>query len=281
MVEEGRFKKYINNFLQQVFWGLLSYPFVTALIYLSVKIAKSILKESDSSGYFTVKNWIDYSVAFFEAHPYQLILGSLFIGILISSVTKLQKKSRLIDSFGINFFSDHNTSRQIKNDWEVFVRIIQQSNTQHLYILGATGRDTFQNNSSPLYEFVNTFQGDLKIMLLDPQTQMVNERAQAVSESVTEYRKQITGSISYLKELNKSKNVMKVKTYSDLPNWKMVMTERYLWLQCYNPGEHVDNTPVFGIYKNNSGFHSLYELFYYEFHKLWENSDEISFNLNS
>lgn len=281
MVKEGRVKKYVNNFWRQVFWGVLSYPFITAFIYVSAKIAGNILKGSNSSGYLTVKSWVDSSVAFFETYPYQLILGSLFFGILISSVAKLQKKNYLVNSFGINFFSEHDTPKQIRNDWESFVKLIEQEKTQHLCILGATGRDTFQDESSPLFNFVNNFQGDLKVMLLEQQSDMVIERAHAVKVGVADYRKEIGNSITYLKALYKSKSVMKVKTYSDLPNWKIIMTDKYLWLQGYVPGVHVDETPVFGVYRNDSDFSSLYELFFYEFHKSWENGKEISLNSNT
>lgn len=280
MVEKGRVKRYVNKFFGQVSWAVLTYPFVTAFIYLLALLTKALLGDKDTPYSILIKQWVGRAISLYESHPYWVILGSLFIGIIITSTitsrATLKKQELLIDSFGIHFFSEHYEQEQIQEDWQTFVGLIEEQNSQHLYILGATGQETFQNEQSPLYRLVREFQGELKVMLLDQHSDKVVERARAVNTSVPDYRKEIGTSISYLKEIYKSKAVMEVRTYSCLPSWKMIMTEQYLWLQYYSPGDHVDSTPVFGIYKNNNNYNSLYDHYFYDFHKKWDNGKSIA-----
>jgi hypothetical protein len=89
-----------------------------------------------------------------------------------------------------------------------------------------------------------------------------------VGEKTTKYRSDIADSVKWLKGLSQRNTKVEVKTYDHLPNWKMILTDKHLWLQYYMPNKHVDDSVVYIIYRNNNNS-SLYEPFYNEFHRLW------------
>lgn len=259
-------KKWWKYVFIQYRGGVVSYPLVTFTIYLIFKLTQRYLPIDPT--YLEIQAWVDASVGYIELHPYRIIIGSLAVGIFIHMSSSAYRRERLIVSFGANFFSERSTQAQKQEDWNYFLTKVLEENPSQLKILGASGYETFHLVDSPLHKLIEAFPYSVKILLLDANSQYVPERAQSVGEKTAKYRSDITDSFRWLKGLSQRNPKVEVKTYDHLPNWKMILTDKHLWLQYYMPNKHVDDSVVYIIYRNNDNS-SLYEPFYNEFHRLW------------
>ncbi|MBS0249392.1 MAG: hypothetical protein JSR61_22500 [Proteobacteria bacterium] len=138
-----------------------------------------------------------------------------------------------------------------------------------LYILGANGIDTFGRPGSPLYSAMRQFPGTIRAILIRPNSDEVRGRSQAVGMDTYEYNSAIRTSVSRLRELKRQQHSVEGRYYDGQLNWKLIITNRTIWVQYYLPGAgHVDSTPVWRL-DSTASEGSFYRYFYLEFDRIW------------
>lgn len=264
-------EKYVVGIRNNVVISILFYPFGTAFAYLLFKILSNSISE-ESQHLLRIKTWVDILIKFVESHANMIFIGSVIFGIILTNTLLLNRQRRLLEVSGLNFFSEHSSSDRISADWKHLLKEFKNSNTQSLHILGSTGLNTFASPDSPLHNYLENFKGAVFILLIDPESDVVATRAKDLGMKLTDYRAEITESIKYLESYCRKNRTVKLKVYKSMPVWKMIMSDRYLWLQYYEGNQHVDDTTVYGINKNNSSYRSFYQYSHWQFDKLWEHS---------
>lgn len=157
--------------------------------------------------------------------------------------------------------------------WSDLVSEIRRPENNFLLILGANGLETFGAATSPLYNVLADFTGDVRVMLAHPnkQNKFVDGRASALGMSARDYRKAIQTSVSRLRDLKKETHSIDGRFYRNQCSWKLIVTNTTMWLQYYHAGHiHVADTPTYRFDSKAEGGKSLYHFFYMEFNRLWD-----------
>ncbi|HEY9178295.1 MAG TPA: hypothetical protein VIN07_11410 [Flavipsychrobacter sp.] len=214
-------------------------------------------------------------LAYVDQHPYRTIIGALGIGIFLSIVRRIFKRvcacsrrMKLTSAVGIHSFWSHSTEAERVRDWSECISAIDTTITD-LRILGATGWHTFAAENSPLNKLVESFKGEIRILLMDPEADCLEERAKSIGQSKDAYIAEINKTIAYCKQLKITNDKVYLRLYKQHPIWKMIIAGSFLWLQNYKHGRHVDESPAYGFYSDSEGtslYHPLYDVFY----KRWE-----------
>lgn len=267
--------------------SLVVTPIVTFVLYIIAKAIERYWPEAYENENYHLSYWATQAINFFDTHPFHLFLIPVTLMMIYTvyagkvtfwgnnrQYNELEchdacEKGLLIESFGSHLFSERQDKDQQKKDWQHFLELVKEENPSTIRILGASGCDTFYSENSPLHLLIKNFTGSVRILMLDADCPSVAERARSLNSKVSDYRNDVRKSFRYLKKLRETKELLSVRLYSHLPNWKMVLTDKYLWLQYYTSDSHVEDTVVYIIYKNNDN-HSLYTPFLYEFSRLWE-----------
>ena len=137
-----------------------------------------------------------------------------------------------------------------------------------LNILGSTGIDTFGKQGSPLWDSVNGFRGEIKIILMSPESEFLGERARSVGMTEGAYREEIKTALEQIKKWQKAGRRVSHRTYDSPPNWKLILTSKLAWVQYYRHQKHVQQTPVYQFYAT-FGETGLYHVFDDEFARIW------------
>jgi hypothetical protein len=163
--------------------------------------------------------------------------------------------------------------------WKDLCAEISRHDNRTLLILGANGVETFGRQGSPLYEVMQTFLGQTRVILIDPNSTQAAGRAAALSQNTGEYRRAIGVSTKRLRDLRHQQHSIEGRYYDGLPNWKMIITSRTAWVQYYIPGQHVAETPVWRFDSTEEGS-GLFNLFAMEFERIWRRCEHREMALN-
>lgn len=204
----------------------------------------------------------------------------LWVKALISSnrnkeqvVQQVSESEKLIQTTGISGFYPHSTKAEKKKDWKLCVENIKRHRATDLRIMGATGWNTFGHSEAPLYKLLEQFNGEVKILLIDPDptSPALIQRAHETNKTPEHYAKEVRDTLSRLKDLkqNKGRNVS-VKLYRQTPIWKMVISNDFMWLQHYCKNKDVDNSPVYTFFSDGDEGTSLFHALYSVWLKRWE-----------
>jgi hypothetical protein len=222
--------------------------------------------------------------AYASTHPLRVAGFLLFlagIGIVfkvwgrIKPILIREKRyAEMLEGVGLREFSYHNSDEQRHLDWKRCVDEITKTRPNVLCILGATGWETFGSPQSPMHELLKNYQGSVFILLLKPGSSGFKRRITELNKNEDLFKSQIDDSISYCKELvNRHKKSIEVRLYVDEPIWKMIFSDRYLWLQYYDPDDDVDNTPVYTLQtRDSTTASSLYYPLVRVFRRRWNDS---------
>jgi len=109
------------------------------------------------------------------------------------------------------------------------------------------------------------------ILLLKPKSRGFEKRVTDLAKNENRYKEEIRDSITYCRDLvDTHKKSIEVKLYEDEPIWKMIFSDRYLWLQYYDPADDVDKTPVYTLQtRDSSTASSLYYPLVRVFQRRW------------
>ena len=117
--------------------------------------------------YALVKAFKDNTTIFyFWEHPLELISPALFTILATACVALVRvviKQHRKLKSFGVRLFSKHDTASVKKSDWAALCLDIELASKERspLWILGATGKETFSGATAPLFDVLRSYGGDI------------------------------------------------------------------------------------------------------------------------
>jgi hypothetical protein len=143
-----------------------------------------------------------------------------------------------------------------------------------VHILGANGVDTFGRQGSPLYETLHQFQHTTRIILVSSRSKQIDGRAASIGVDAQDYRNAVEASIRRLRDLKNQQHSIEGRLYDGQPNWKLIITNRTVWMQYYMPGgKHVDATPAWRFdLVDEPG--CLYHYFHMEFDRVWRRCEK-------
>jgi len=160
--------------------------------------------------------------------------------------------------------------------WDDLRAEIARPDNTFVSILGANGAETFGRANSPLYETLERFRHQIRIILAHPDAPNTLARAADVGANEEDYRNEIRRSVDRLRTLRQRGHRVSGRFYFAKPNWKMIITPRTMWLQYYEEGgEHVANTPVYRFDATGG----LYHCFMREFERIWERCEQDQIDL--
>lgn len=163
--------------------------------------------------------------------------------------------------------------------WGELCKEIARPDNHLLYILGANGIDTFGAQGSPLYAVMQSFRGEVRAILVHPNSNETVGRAHAVGTDPIEYRRAIRQSETRLRDLRRQQHAVEGRFYTGQPNWKLIITSTTAWVQYYAAGgQHVNATPVWRFDATKEG-DGLYHLFRMEFERVWRRCADDEMNL--
>lgn len=193
------------------------------------------------------------------------ILGASLLLILMYRATGFAKayirNRELLAAAGLSGFSRHCTDLEKDQDWTICNQHLKTNPSNDIRILGLSGWETFGSPKSPLHELLKESSGEIKILLIDPDSDAFKKRATSLGKNnLRRLKADIAKSLEFCEELKKQGKSIWVKQYTQTPIWKMIFTNHYLWLQYYAPGIHVNDTPVYTFFANTDKTSLFYPL---------------------
>jgi hypothetical protein len=233
---------------------------------------------------------LTYSLALLQANPGLSILGLVLVALYAIlfilwrrtkwSLREAGVERALAIQAGIGGRWPHARTNDIGGaPWADLCAEIGRYDNGLLFILGANGVETFGRPGSPLFEVMQNFLGQTRVILIDSNSTHAAGRAATVSQSVAEYKKAVATSVKRLRDLRHQQHSIEGRFYDGLPNWKMIITSRTAWIQYYVPGQHVAETPVWRFDSTEHGS-GLYHLFAMEFERVWRRCAENAMSLH-
>ncbi|MDD2776933.1 MAG: hypothetical protein PHU06_13335 [Gallionella sp.] len=221
-------------------------------------------------------------VAYLYEHPYRALVLCLFVcyityqaySVVLKVTHALMREKQygaMIEGIGLHEFSHHADEVSKKNDWDKCVKEIEKSKSNFLHILGATGWETFGSPQSPLHKLLIKFDGQIRILLIKEGGEGFKHRTSVLHHNEEDYKREIIDTIAFCKKLKVDYGKeIEVRQYVEAPIWKMIQTDRYLWLQYYDPSNDVENTPVYTLQTRDTPMlSSLYYPLTRVFEKRW------------
>ncbi len=192
-------------------------------------------------------------------------------------IKRSMKRRILVRRVGIRAFLPRNTDQEKRESWDDCARHLKDANNDVILISGANGWATFGSSEAPLHEVVKSFGRSIKILLVFPYSEAIEMRAANVDVDVNDYRNELVKTLSFCKQLKNKGSDIEVRFFDWPPVWKMIFSHDRLWLQHYESGKHVDNTPAYSFDRSPNPS-ALYHPFRAEFTRMWERAEPIPLN---
>ena len=163
--------------------------------------------------------------------------------------SKLKDIQEIMGNFGIRTFSSHSTVTEKAQDWSMIADDVRlaSSHESPLWLLGATGKNTFGATDSPLHKAICEYRGAISILLLYPQSNGFKYRIKQLRANQERYMDEILDSLQFCRESKINGVNIQVKLYEGMPIWKLLIMPQTIWLQHYGKTGHVDNSPLYGF----------------------------------
>ncbi len=272
--------------------GLAVYVFAYVIIVPFWDGVPNELKKNNEFDPSLLGPWLLAQIIFEAKNLFQLLITNPFwvglwliisSGVLITNkfrrdiiafFTETARRKDLLEKTGLFEFWPNADRKERADQWNIMSDRILAKPHAFLYMIGSTGWETFGEESSPLHNAVLKFTGDIRIILLNEDSQYLPSRAASVMVTPYEYKRQIRDSIKYLKWLRKRGHHVELHVYDSIPNWKMIFTPKRLWLQHYHNDYHVEECPV-NIFYSTEDLLGLYHAFSKDFKRIWDLSEPV------
>lgn len=199
---------------------------------------------------------------------------------MVSVVRRLLRRLRQAAAYeeilrrtGMRTFRPHATDAERQADWlKCRAEIITEGS---LNVLGAGGYETFGSGGA-LAGFLEEYQGSTRLLLIDPRCENFRTRCRDIEIPEERYARWIYDTIEEARNLfvNKGRSI-EIRLYEDMPIWKMIFTENFMWLQHYAPGKAVELTPVYEFQTTKDQRTSLYYPLARVFDRRWRISKPV------
>jgi hypothetical protein len=214
---------------------------------------------------------------------------AVLLVLVIALVVKYLKTKRLWNAdretlikLGVRLFSNHFEPEERKLDWQNIASDLTATNkTTSLWLLGATGRETFGHSTAHLCDVMRTYKSSVRVLLLRPYSKGFDRRVLELSHNANDYISEILDAIDFCADLKKNYGIdIELKVYSEVAIWKMIITSTQLWLQYYAPKIHVDKTPLY-CFESMQEDMGLYSALKSVFQKRWNLDGNPQINLDT
>lgn len=125
-----------------------------------------------------------------------------------------------------------------------------------MYLICATGYDTFGRPGTPLYDSLKMCR-TVKILLLRPSSPAVDKRAKDLGINPGEYKRTLINSIEYLKNIRRETNAIELRAYDSYPLWKILCMDKYICVQQYEIEKHVQDVTHYALIRPTVGQSAL------------------------
>jgi hypothetical protein len=153
---------------------------------------------------------------------------------------------------------------------------------RNIMLIGSTGHTTFVDPAGDLHQVLRKCR-EAKIMLLDPSGDGAGARSRSIQSpdiNTENFRRQIIGSIEFLKELKASQKDIRLKLYRELPFLKLAILGDYVFLRHYHPGVDVQQLPEY-VFRHGRNPGCLYNPFYQYFLDRWHDVEAPEYDLKT
>lgn len=239
-----------------------------------------------------INNWQDpFILAYvkilkFYLDKYGIIVESLMglvIFIIIDyllHVYSFYDRGKLARNAGLFNYIQNKMNKQAED----FIKA-ESKNSDNIYIMAASGFDTFTKEDSPLHEHIKNCPAEVRVILLHPESQAVKERAKHLKIDEKKYKETIDKSIKFLTDERNTgtrKESFHLKAYKSYPFWKLIIlvNRNYLWLQQYPDVKNVQDSNGY-VFRKIIGSASVYEYFYALFKKRWDSDKLLTYNFDT
>ncbi|MFX0575741.1 helix-turn-helix transcriptional regulator [Nocardia nepalensis] len=96
-------------------------------------------------------------------------------------------------------------------------------------------------------------QARLRVLLLDPESDAVATRAEAIGESAESFAVGIHLSIARIKELADAGRPVEIYTYSEVPVWRIIKIDEVLFVSAFTTNREGHTSPTHRVDPNNQG----------------------------
>ena len=179
-----KFLHWLSHFLQ----GWLGHATATAGLSLFFTWAKSS-RDNVKFGEL-ILNWKEIVSPVVVA-----VLAVLVVALVVKYVkaNRAFKGSReTLKMLGVRLFSNHSTPEEKNSDWDQMKSDLNStSSSSVLWLLGATGKDTFGSPSAPLCEVLRAYKQPVRILLLRPYSKGFDKRVVELNVNAQTYTDQI------------------------------------------------------------------------------------------
>lgn len=265
-------KNLLKNFITKVFLEVIYKSLIPAVVALFGVLVSKYLPFLKEVPWYIITIVIVALISF-VAIAYRLLKWF---------IERAFKRYKIYKNSGIFDYRPNKTSED-KTKNEAFL-LEQVKSAGSIKIIGATGYQTFAKSDATgkavLREVLENISGEIKILLLHPNTEQTKMRAKALGVLLETYQRDIANSIQFLKELKIKGKSVALKLYSQRPIWKMIIADDFLWLQYYDPKEHVEYTPVYGIKRDHNNY-TLFEPLSAVFTKKWEHDNNPTYDFDT
>ncbi len=247
---------------------------LTYLFHLSIKL---IIEYKDTIG-LAIKNigdvlslrnhWIEGS----------LVFSFILLYYLTRRVIRHWRRGSAASAAGL-FYCSVNSNTNMSKKSEKFLKR-KSLFTEKIFIIGATGWNTFGHENTPLYQSIINCQ-NARLILMDPGSPFVRSRASSLKLNTITYINEIQHSLKLLKEIKAShpeKNI-EVKLYNGYPVWKAIFLDNYVWLWQYPSDKQVNMSPCFGFEKINRENSGMYSQLMTHFNMYWQVGRLVTYDL--
>jgi len=184
------------------------------------------------------------------------------------------------------FSSSPNSHDDDIDDVYIFIHI-ESIKCRELRVCGATGWDTFGKCRSPLHRAIKAC-SVVNILLIDPTSSDLINRARDVRLGLDEYRAEIYKSVNFLQHVYDEHNAnISLKFYNNYPFWKYIFLDEFVWVWQYPTDRHVKESPCYGFKKlqkksdSTDGQVGMYDHMLAQFNKRWASNRFWSYNFET
>lgn len=195
---------------------------------------------------------------------------AMLIMMLLGLLRKYLNARHVLQSFGVRVFSKHGEDEKDK-DWDMVRADLLLASTakSELSILGATGVETFASAECPLGNVLRKYDGPIRVLLIAPESFAFHKRVEDIETNAAVYADEIEDAIEFCCALKKRRGRnIELRLYEDIATWKMLLTNKQVWLQHYKKGVEVDDMPMY-CFIPLEGEPNLHEAFESEFDRRW------------
>ena len=238
--------KFFREYWHHLKWHILVYPslFAGSILFGIVFEGRGIQESLLLMWGYVVSHPILIALPVFAVTLYRFIKSTYVF--FKRNWLRLLQLEQMAKDVGIRSFS-HNNINQKDTNWSTCKNELKKTPSQ-LNSMGSGGYETFSSPASPLYDYLRSATCDIRILLLNPESDAFKQRCASTRSSEDEYRNWIYASIEYCRDLKTKRNSsLEIRLYSDYPIWKMIYTEEYMWLQWYKPDVDIHSTQVYHL----------------------------------